>query len=240
MAAYGQQDAYAQQGIYSPASAPGFASPASAPGFASQSSAPGFAQPEAGYMSPAQPNPSEVYGQQGYAGDPYAQSEMAMSPSAAALSPVSGYDPGYQNYMYGVQQAPVVMTPAPVLSPPAPRRQVILASPAPRRRGFINTDNLLTILIVCGTLFLVALAMLLIVTVVVPRLTRKHKSGKKLHDFPLEENLADDDSSAMDAPGQQNVQAVKADPESEQSAHHGAVDARDRAHAKLVRRRKSG
>ncbi|KAK8759341.1 hypothetical protein V5799_003027 [Amblyomma americanum] len=47
-------------------------------------------------------------------------------------------------------------------------RSVIQAA-QPRRAGLFNTDSILTVLIVCGTLFLVLLAMLLIVTVVVPR-----------------------------------------------------------------------
>lgn len=225
---YGQQDAYAQQGIYSPQSAPGYADPSAA---------------AAGYMSPQasqqqQQQQADMYGQQGYAGDPYAQAQpqMTMSPSAGALSPMGGYDQGYTNYMYGMQQPPP-------MSPPTPRR-VILAPSGHRRRGFCNTDNVLTILIVCGTLFLVLLAMLLIVTVVVPRLTRKHRSSRKgLHEFPLEENLADEDVSALDAPQQQKAEAPEEDPESEHRAHHAAAGkhgAKDAALARRGRRRTSG
>ncbi|XP_077508115.1 uncharacterized protein LOC144119346 [Amblyomma americanum] len=159
---YGQQDAYAQPGAMYPA---GYVDPA----YAAQQTQP-------------------MYGTQPYAGDPYGQTIMGV-PSNPAMSPL-GYDPGYANYMYGMQ------------GPPSPRRYVIQAAQAPRRGGLLNTDSILTVLIVCGTLFLVLLAMLLIVTVVVPRLTRKHHSShKRRHEFPMEhDNVADVDLSNMDAP----------------------------------------
>ncbi|XP_050032195.1 uncharacterized protein [Dermacentor andersoni] len=170
---YGQQDAYAQQSPYGP----GVYSPG------------GTYAPQGPYADPAYaappPQPA-MYGPQPYATDAYGQPVMPV-PSSAALSPMS-YDPGYVNYMYGMQAAR------------SPRRYVIQA-PA-RRRGTFSTDSILTVLIVAGTLFLVLLAMLLIVTVVVPRLTKKHKSGhKKVHEFALEhENVADAELSPFDAP----------------------------------------
>lgn len=198
---------------------------------------------QAGYMSPQQQQQqqqADMYAQQqgyaqGYAGDPYGQQQMGMSPSAGALSPMAGYDQGYTNYMYA-------MPPSQPHSPSG--RRVILTHAAPRRRGFCNTDNVLTLLIVCGTLFLVALAMLLIVTVVVPRLTRKHRSNQRkgINEFPLEENFAEEEISAVDAPQQQNVQTEEeADPTSEQRTHHAVKQgAKDPALTRHVRRRKSG
>ncbi|XP_077496362.1 uncharacterized protein LOC144107238 [Amblyomma americanum] len=171
---YGQQDAYAQSayvqpgGIYSPGGT--------------------YAPPPAGYMDPAysaqQAQP--MYGQQPYAGDPYGQTAMGI-PSNPAMSPMT-YDPGYVNYLYGMQ------------SPPSPRRFVI--QQPQRRKGLFSSDNILTVIIVCGALFLILVAMLVIVTVVVPRLTRKHHSGhKRRREFAMEhENVADLDLSNMDAP----------------------------------------
>ncbi|KAL1467315.1 hypothetical protein MTO96_042268 [Rhipicephalus appendiculatus] len=66
------------------------------------------------------------------------------------------YDPGYANYMYGVP------------TPRTPRRYIIQVPPK-RSSTTSCTDNLLTVLIVCGTLFLVLVAMLIIVTVLVPK-----------------------------------------------------------------------
>ncbi|XP_037529759.1 uncharacterized protein LOC119407007 [Rhipicephalus sanguineus] len=163
---YGQQDAYGQQvpyaqGIYSPGGT--YAAP-----------------PAAGqYVDPSYAaSPAAMYGPQPYATDAYGQPVMP-SPSNAVMSPMTTYDPGYANYMYGMPP------------PRSPRRYVIQS---PRRRSAFNTDSILTVLIVCGTLFLVFLAMLLIVTVVVPRLARRSHSGHRArrHEFPNElENLAD-------------------------------------------------
>ncbi|XP_037554503.2 uncharacterized protein LOC119431097 [Dermacentor silvarum] len=181
---YGQQDAYAQQaplyggGMYSPG---GTYAPQQA-----QYVDPAYATPQ--QPQPAMYGPQQQYGppqQQAYATDPYGQPVMAV-PSSAAVSPMS-YDPGYVNYMYGMQ------------TPRSTRRQVI-QSPS-GRKGVFSTDSILTVLIVCGTLFLVLLAMLLIVTVVVPRLTRKSRSGhKKIHELALEHENVADAELPLDAP----------------------------------------
>ncbi|KAL1467757.1 hypothetical protein MTO96_025948 [Rhipicephalus appendiculatus] len=141
---YGQQqDAYGQQSPY----AQGIYSPGgtyAAPPAAGQYMDPSYA------ASPA----AMPYGQQQYATDAYGQALVPTPSNPAMMSPMMPYDPGYANYMYGMPP------------PRSPRRHVIQS---PKRKSSFNTDSILTVLIVCGTLFLVFLAMLLIVTVVVPR-----------------------------------------------------------------------
>ncbi|KAL3220999.1 hypothetical protein MRX96_029703 [Rhipicephalus microplus] len=171
---YVQQDAYGQQAPYGQGVYP--------PGgtYAAPQAAGQFADPSYAATPAAVP-----YGPQPYATDAYGQ-PVIPTPSNPALAPM--YDPGYPNYMYGMPP------------PRSPRRYIIQVPP--RRKATFNTDNLLTILIVCGTLFLVLIAMLIIITTVVPRFTRKQHSGHKArkHEFPNEfDNLADSDL-ALDAP----------------------------------------
>lgn len=163
---YGQQDAYGQQapyatGIYSPGGTYA-APPAPGPYLDSAYAA----------SSPAS------YGPQPYATDAYGQA-IVPSPSSAVMSPTGTYDPGYANYMYGLQ------------TPRSPRRYAIQAPTRPNAR--MSTETILTVLIVCGTLFLVLLAMMIIVTVVVPRLARQQRYARRRgHEFPVEqEKLAD-------------------------------------------------
>ncbi|KAL1425827.1 hypothetical protein MTO96_018810 [Rhipicephalus appendiculatus] len=169
-----------------------------------------YAPPQAAapYMgplySPSQPQLASpaMYGPQPYGATPYAQ--PAMSPMAMAA-----YDPAYASYMYGLQ---------------SPRRQYLIQA-APKRKGVLTTDNILTVLMVGGTLFLVVFAVLLVVTVVVPRLTRKQHSGhRRRHEFPAEyDNLAYPEPP-VDAP---QVGAVTKDEQTESKlnadgAEHGS------------------
>ncbi|XP_075730568.1 uncharacterized protein LOC142772258 [Rhipicephalus microplus] len=134
-----------------------------------------YAPPQAAapYMgpvySPSQPGLASplMYGPQPYAAVSYAQ---------PAMSPMTPYDPAYASYMYGLQ---------------APQRQYLIQAP-PRRKGVFTTDNILTVLMVGGTLVLAVFALLLVVTVVVPKITRKQHSGhRRRHEFPAEyDNLA--------------------------------------------------
>ncbi|KAH8032383.1 hypothetical protein HPB51_024512 [Rhipicephalus microplus] len=97
--------------------------------------------------SPSQPGLASppMYGPQPYAAVPYDQ---------PAMSPMTPYDPAYASYMYGLQ---------------APQRQYLIQAP-PRRKGVFTTDNLLTVLMVGDTLVLAVFALLLVVTVVVPKM----------------------------------------------------------------------
>ncbi|KAH6922332.1 hypothetical protein HPB50_013312 [Hyalomma asiaticum] len=199
---YGPQDAYGQQaayatGIYSPG---GTYAPAPAAG--------PYMDPGYAAASPA------VYGAQPYATDAYGTPIMP-SPSNPMMSPMAAaYDPGYVNYMYGMQ-------------PPRSPRRYIIQVPQ-RRKATFSTDNLLTVLIVCGTLFLVLLAMMIIVTVVVPRLTKRHHhSGhKNRHEFPNEmENLAEPELH-VDAPQLNGMTAADKTESKHDStgAKHGSKD----------------
>ncbi|XP_075728925.1 uncharacterized protein LOC142771334 [Rhipicephalus microplus] len=143
-----------------------------------------YAPPQAAapYMGPAY-SPSQpglasppMYGSQPYAAVPYAQ---------PAMSPMTPYDSAYASYMYGLQ---------------APQRQYLIQAP-PRRKGVFTTDNILTVLMVGGTLVLAVFALLLVVTVVVPKITRKQHSGhRRRHEFPAEyDNLAHPEQP-VDAP----------------------------------------
>ncbi|KAL3220996.1 hypothetical protein MRX96_029700 [Rhipicephalus microplus] len=178
---YGQQDAYVQQDAYGqqPSYAQGIYSPGgtyAAPPAATQYVDPSYV------ASPA----AAPYGTQPYATDAYGQPVVA-TPSNVMMTTMAPYDPGYANYMYGMP------------SPRSPRRYVIQS---PKRKSAFNTDSILTVLIVCGTLFLVFLAMLLIVTVVVPRIARRQHGAHRArrHEFPNElDNLADAEL-AVDVP----------------------------------------
>ncbi|KAH6922070.1 hypothetical protein HPB50_008683 [Hyalomma asiaticum] len=157
------------------------------------------------YMGPAyvasqtQLSPPAVYGPQPYAAVPY---------GPPAMSPMDPYGAGYANYAYG-------------LPPPQSPRQFIVQSPEPRK-GMLTTDNILTVLMVGGTLFLVVFAMLLIVTVVVPRLTRKHHSGhRRRHEFPAEHDYLADAESPVEGP-QMSMQ-VK-DEQTESKLHAAGAD----------------
>ncbi|XP_049276048.1 uncharacterized protein LOC119406418 [Rhipicephalus sanguineus] len=194
------------------------------PGGGSYSPGGTYAPPQAAmpYMgplyTPSQPQLASppMYGPQPYAAVPFAQ---------PAMSPMASYDPAYANYIYGLQSA---------------QRQYLIQSP-PRRKGMLSTDNILTVLMVGGTIFLVVFAMLLVVTVVVPRLTRKQHSGhRRRHVFPAEFDYQADAEQLVDAP---QMSAVAKDEQTESrlqaaGAEHGSKHGhKDPQKARHVKRR---
>ncbi|KAL1451304.1 hypothetical protein MTO96_043863 [Rhipicephalus appendiculatus] len=139
-----------------------------------------------------------TFGTPPYAADPYGQPAL-LPPPEPAIPPAPTYDPGYANYLYGLAASP------------RSSRRYIIQSPT-GRKGMFSGSSVLTVVIIVGTLFLVFLAMLLIVTVVMPRLSRKHHAGhRRRHQLPHDlDNLADAETP-MDAPqmsaGSTNEQA---------------------------------
>lgn len=73
-------------------------------------------------------------------------------------------------------------------------------------------SNVLSVVIICGTLFLVFMLMMFVITVVMPRMSRKHHAGhRRRHQHPHDvDNLAYEETP-MDAPqmsaGSKNEQA---------------------------------
>ncbi|XP_037529443.1 uncharacterized protein LOC119406781 [Rhipicephalus sanguineus] len=173
---YGQQDPYAPPagGIYSPGGT-----------YAPQPAAGQYVDPAYTASQPQLPQPA-TYGTPPYAAAPYGQPVMP-PPSEPPLPPTPSYDPGYANYLYGLQSS-------------RSSRRYLIQSPT-GRKGLFGANNVLTVVIICGTLILVLLAMLLIVTVVMPRLSRKHHAGHRRRHQPSHEvdNLADNEIP-VDAP----------------------------------------
>ncbi|KAH6921546.1 hypothetical protein HPB50_002185 [Hyalomma asiaticum] len=225
---YGQQDPYAPPagGVYTPGAtyAPQpAAGPYVDPAYAA--SQPQLAQPQLAQAQLAQP---AMYGPQPYAAPPYGPPVMP-APSDPAMAPFETYDPGYANYLYGLQSRDA--------------RRYLIQSPSRRKIPF-NTNRILTVLVVCGTLFFVFIIMLLVVTVIVPRITRRHHAGhRRRHEFPNEiDNLADADLP-VDAP---QLGALSNDEQEEaklgsSSAKHGSKHGhKDPDMARHVRSRAKG